>query len=125
MEERRKSKRLNVDMSLVISDIFKRDNVKIENINAAITVTNVSKLGIGFETEATLPIGYYFNAKIDFGNSNSSLYTVVRIARSEDIQNGIYYGCEFVGLAPILDMIFEDYNPGWDDYEIRFKTQGC
>lgn len=115
MENKRRSKRLDVDMSLTISDIFKQDNVKIENIDAPIRVTNISKSGIGFETEATLPLGYYFNAKINLGNTESSLYTVVRIIRAEGTPYGMYYGCEFIGLAPVLDLIFEDYNPKWDE----------
>lgn len=115
MEEKRSSKRLDVDMSLNISDIFKQDNVKIENIDAPIRVTNLSKSGIGFESEATLPVGYYFNAKINLGNSDSTLYTVVRIIRAEGTPYGMYYGCEFIGLAPILDLIFDDYNPEWDN----------
>ena len=64
MEEKRRSKRLDVDMSLMISNIFRQDNVMIENIDAPIRVTNISKSGIGFETQALIPIGYYFNAKI-------------------------------------------------------------
>lgn len=113
--EKRRSKRLDVDMTLKISNIFRQDNVMIENIDAPIRVTNISKSGIGFETEATLPIGYYFNARINLGNTESSLYTVVQIVRAEAMPDGMYYGCEFIGLAPILDLIFEDYNPGWDD----------
>ncbi len=115
MEEKRKSKRIDVDMSLNISDIFKQDNVRIENIEAPIHVTNISKLGIGFESQATLPVGYYFNTKINLGNSSSSLYTVVRIIRAKAIEDGMYYGCEFIGLAPILDLIFDDFNPDWDN----------
>ena len=115
MNEKRRSKRINVDMALNISNIFRQDNVMIENIDAPIQVTNISKRGIGFETQAVLPIGYYFNAKITLGNQESSLFTVVQIVRSEDRDGCFYYGCEFIGLAPILDFIFEDFNPGWDE----------
>lgn len=115
MTEKRKSKRINVDMALNISNIFRQDNVMIENIDAPIQVTNISKRGIGFETQAVLPIGYYFNAKITLGNQDSSLFTVVQIVRSEEKDGCLYYGCEFIGLAPILDFIFEDFNPGWDE----------
>ena len=115
MEEKRRSKRLDVDMSLMISNIFRQDNVMIENIDAPIRVTNISKSGIGFATQALIPIGYYFNAKINLGNKDSSLYTVVQIVRSEAHESHMYYGCEFIGLAPILDFVFEDFNPGWDD----------
>ena len=74
MTEKRKSKRINVDMKLKISDLFKQDNIKIEDIDAPIHVTNMSKGGIGFETKAILPTGYYFNTKlIDlFLNHNSA-----------------------------------------------------
>ena len=57
MEEKRRSKRLDVNMSLKISNLFRQDNVLIENIDAPIMVTNISKLGIGFETDAVLPVG--------------------------------------------------------------------
>ena len=115
MSEKRKSKRINVDMILNISNIFRQDNVMIENIDSPIHFTNISKVGIGFESTASLPLGYYFNANITLGDSNSRLYTVVRIIRSEKGEDTTYYGCEFIGLAPVLDYVFEDFNPGWDD----------
>lgn len=115
MIEKRKSKRIDVDMTLKISDLFKQDNVKIENISAPIKVTNISKSGIGFETSALLPINYYFNTKLTLGKESSVLYTVVQIVRVEAKDDVMYYGAKFIGLAPILDIIFEDYNPGWDD----------
>jgi hypothetical protein len=38
------------------------------------------------------------------------LYTVVKIIRSSEGENDhFFYGCEFIGLAPILDFIFDDY----------------
>ena len=115
MTEKRKSKRIDVDMTLKISDLFKQDNVKIENIGAPIKVTNISKSGIGFETNALLPVGYYFNTKLTLGNEQSVLYTVVQIVRVEAKDDTMYYGSQFIGLSPILDIIFEDYNPGWDE----------
>lgn len=113
--EKRKSKRLNVHIQLKISNLFHQNNVLIENIDAPIIVTNISKGGIGFESEAVLPTGYYFNAKINLGDSASSLYTVVQIVRSEKREASMYYGAEFIGLAPILDFIFEDYKPNWEE----------
>ena len=115
MTEKRSSKRIDVDMKLKISDLFKQDNVKIGNIDAPITVTNISKTGIGFITDALLPVGYYFNTKLTLGDENALLYTVVQIVRVEAKDDTMYYGAKFIGLAPILDIIFEDFNPGWDD----------
>lgn len=111
--EKRRDKRLNVDLSLNISNLFKQDNITISSIDAPINVTNISKGGLGFKTNATLPIGYYFNAKIKLGDENSMLYTVVRIIRSElNDDSTIYYGAEFIGLAPILDFIIDNYEAG-------------
>ncbi len=112
--EKRKSKRLNVNIELKISNLFNQNNVLIDNVDAPITVTNISKTGIGFESNAVLPTGYYFNAKINLGDSDSSLYTVVQIVRSEKREDSMYYGCAFIGLAPVLDFIFEDYKPNWE-----------
>lgn len=108
-EEKRRSRRIDVNMSLRISDLFKQDNEKISNIDAPIHVTNISRNGIGFITSAELPLGYYFNSKICLGSKESSLYTVVKIIRSVKDGSDYYYGCEFVGLAPILNYIFDEF----------------
>ena len=114
MQDKRRSKRLNVDMTLNISNLFKQDNVLIGNIDAPIHVVNISRNGIGFESEAILPVGYYFNAKINLGNEQSSLYTVVQIIRTEKKDDTMYYGCEFIGLSPVLNFIFEDFEKEYD-----------
>lgn len=108
--EKRRSKRQDIDLTLNISKLFKQDNISIQDIDSPIHVNNISRHGIGFTSIALLPIGYYFNAKIKLGNDDSMLYTVVKIIRSTTEDDGsIYYGCEFIGLAPILDFIFDDY----------------
>lgn len=109
MEEKRKFKRLPVDMKLEISNLFKQDNVVIKNIDAPIRVTNISKSGIGFESQAILPVGYYFNSKITLGGNLNNLYTVVQIVRVEKREDSIFYGCEFIGMAPVLNFIFDDF----------------
>ncbi|MBQ3585009.1 MAG: PilZ domain-containing protein [Lachnospiraceae bacterium] len=109
--EKRRSKRMNIDLKLNISNLFKQDNVVIANIDAPIQVTDISKGGIGFNSNATLPIGYYFNACIILGAEDSQFYTVVRIIRSALTSDGTstHYGAEFIGKAEILDYIFDEY----------------
>lgn len=110
MEEKRKTRRLPIALELSVSSLFKQDNVKVEVKDAPIVVTDVSKGGIGFESESILPIGYYFNARLEMGSNDSVLYTVVKIIRSAEGENGkIIYGCEFIGLAPVLGYIFDEY----------------
>lgn len=109
MEEKRKDKRIKVTMNLEISSLFKQDNVCVRNIDAPIHVVDVSRSGIGFETESDLPMGYYFNACIQLGAEDAKLYCVVKILRSMLLENGQkHYGCSFVGLAPVLSYIFDE-----------------
>ncbi len=109
MEEHRKSKRVELHMSLEVSSLFKQDNIKVNNIHAPIDIINISKSGIGFETESILPIGYYFNARLEFLNKGEALNCVVRILRQDKSKNGKnFYGCEFVGMASVFDYIFDN-----------------
>lgn len=110
MSEKRRNKRLPIDLILEISSLFKQDNIKVNHIHAPIEVTNISKGGIGFLSKSVLPVDYYFNAKLVLGHQDSTLYTVVRIVRAESLGEDIYnYGCEFVGMAPVLSYIFDEY----------------
>lgn len=110
MEEKRREKRMKISLYLEISSLFKQDNIQVENLNAPITVIDISKGGIGFTTTSTLPLGYYFNACLTMGKEDAKLYCVVKIIRSQKQEdNKILYGCEFIGMAPVLSYIFDDY----------------
>jgi hypothetical protein len=109
MEEKRHSKRYPVKMELEISSLFKQDNVKVDNIHAPIEVMDISKNGIGFRSSSVLPLNYYFNSKIQLGDTDSCLYTVVKIIRQQVVEEDVYfYGCEFVGMPSVLDYIFDE-----------------
>ena len=110
MEEKRRTNRMQVELSLKISSLFMQDNIKVENIDAPINVINISKGGIGFITESVLPLNYYFNATINLGDEDASLYCVVKIIRTKELADGMHlYGCEMIGLAPVLSFIFDNY----------------
>ena len=118
MEEKRRFKRLPVTLSLEVSSLFKQDHQKIEGIDAPIRVTDISKGGVGFVSTADMPLDYYFNACIQLGDESAKLFTVIKLLRKEDLgEDGFLYGCELVGLAPVLSYIFEDY-------EKQLKDQG-
>lgn len=97
-------------MTLEVSSLFKQDESKIENIDSPINIIDISKGGIGFESESDMPEGYYFNACLQLGeDEDARLYCVVKIIRKTAIEKGFRYGSELVGFAPILSYIFEDY----------------
>lgn len=110
MQEKRRYKRLPIELKLEVSEVFKQDNDVIRDLNTAINVIDISKAGIGFSTSTYLPEGYYFNATIVLETSEQKILTVVKILHREQLNDTEYrYGCEFTGLAGIFDSLFEDY----------------
>lgn len=109
MQEKRRSKRMPIQLELVVSNLFSQETTGVV-IDEPISVVDVSKLGIGFVTTNDLPLEYYFNARLELGTPENSLYCVVQIVRKQKLEDGkISYGCEFVGMAPVLQPIFDEY----------------
>ena len=111
MKERRRDKRSAIKLELEVSSLFKQDHVTIEHFDAPITVVDISRGGIGFHSKSILPVGYYFDASIQLNaEDDTKLCCVVKIIRAMELEDGIRsYGCEFVGLAPVLADILDDY----------------
>ena len=110
MQEKRRDKRISVALNLEISSLFKQDNVSVKDIDAPISVVDISRSGIGFLSNSNLPLGFYFNACIQLGNEDAKLYCVVKIIRSAKQEDDMtMYGCEFVGMAPVLSYIFDGF----------------
>ena len=108
MEDRRHSRRIKVTLNLVVSSLFIQDNEGI-SIESPIVVKDISRTGLGFVSKSILPLNYYFNASLNIGDESSVLYSVVKIVRCEALENDVYsYGCEFVGMAPVLGYIFDE-----------------
>lgn len=102
IRERRKYRRLPIELQLEVDEVFKQDNVVIKNLNASVCVFDISKSGIGFISDASLPLGYYFRGRINLGNDDF-FYVVIQIIRAHINEfNNKVYGAEFVGLAPFL-----------------------
>ncbi len=113
--ERRKFKRLPINMTLNIESLYKQDE-EYDAKNVAIQFTDISKSGIGFESHSDLPLGFYFNGKIEL-DDEKKFYGVLKIVRKVESGDSYHYGCEFVGLADILSGCLDDYENGIDDIE--------
>lgn len=115
-QEKRRSKRIPANLELNVSKLFQQEEIINLDVAVPIVVTDVSKLGIGFVTEGDFPLHYYFNAKLELGDKENSLYCVVRIVRKCPREDGtINYGCEFVGMAPVFGFIFEQYEEQYEE----------
>ncbi|MCI8626738.1 MAG: PilZ domain-containing protein [Lachnospiraceae bacterium] len=108
--EKRRAKRVPIELKLTVSSLFRQDNDQVGDVDAPIEVMNVSRTGIGFQTESVLPLGYYFNAVLHLlDREDARFHCVVKIIREETQTDGKkLYGCEFVGFPSILDYIFEE-----------------
>lgn len=109
--EKRRYKRIKADLKLNVSSLFQQNNVLISNIDSPINVVNVSKGGISFIAKSILPIDFYFNAALQLGDEEDILFCVVKIIRCMPIPDSdeYSYGCQFVGMAPVLGYIFDEY----------------
>lgn len=122
MIEKRMNERQKVSMQLTISSLFRQNNIEVVNVEAPIEVINISKTGLAFKTDSILPLDYYFNAKLQFGNDeNSILYSIIKIIRatlpvSEDDETTIY-GCEIIGMTPVHEEILAKYEAIFNDHE--------
>ena len=104
--EKRKAERLPIDLILGVSELFKQDNEFIKNVNAPIEVLDISRGGIGFHSESELPVGYYFNARIQVTDDlHSAFYTVVKIIRKSYVDDKVHS----YGFPSVLNYIFDDF----------------
>ena len=95
------SKRVPVHMHLTIESLYKSGETEKISVSEEITVTNISKRGIGFLCSRSLPLDHYFNAKLQI-DEEKMFYCVLKILRCKKINQGYQIGCEFTGLANIL-----------------------
>lgn len=106
--ERRKNKRFPFEITLKIEELYKQDNVKIEDLHEVFQVVDLSRSGVGFLCQHELPIDFYFNAQITI-DAEKHFYSVLKIVRKDHDEDSKYhYGCEFVGLADILSNLIEE-----------------
>ena len=111
MHEKRRYERLPIKLNLEVSNLFKQDTPPVQTAeHTEIEVFDISKAGIGFMSETELPVGYYFNARLEFETTDEIILSVVKILYVTPIGDcGYRYGCEFVGLAGIFNYLFDDY----------------
>lgn len=108
MYEQRRSRRMPIRLKLTVSSLFKQDNIQVKDLDAEIEVIDISRTGIGFISKSVFPIGYFFNATLQLGEEDQTLFSVVKIIRSRELEDGKFnYGCQFVGMASIFSDVFD------------------
>ncbi|MCT4633044.1 MAG: PilZ domain-containing protein [Firmicutes bacterium] len=106
-EEKRRFPRKDINLTIMVDELYRQNNEVIDDIHEEIEVTNISKTGLGFMCKSELPIGFYFNARITIDDENK-FYGVLRIIRKRELGDSNEYGCVFVGLADILSKCIDE-----------------
>lgn len=108
MDEKRRNKRVPLYANISIESLFRSGDQQPIKINTNIIVTNISKSGIGFISESELPLDHFFNSKVVI-DTERMFYCVLKVIRSQKINDGYQIGCQFIGLADILGHHIDDY----------------
>lgn len=106
MEERRRSKRLDLDVSVQLERLDTDGVTTLKFIH--VDVVDVSKTGIGFAATQKLEAGTYYDMKLQIW-TKEVIDAVVEIVRVEENENGYRYGAIFVGMTETNALKIEIY----------------
>ncbi len=95
-EERRKNKRLPLDVDLKLEELEIGEVVTVKYLN--VEVTDLSRSGIGFQCKHDLDVGKYFDIKLQIW-TKEIIECVIEVIRKNEGDDGMkHYGCKFVGM---------------------------
>lgn len=96
MEEKRKHKRLELDVNVQLERLDEEGVTTLKYVH--VDVTDISRSGIGFSCAKELDIGTYYDTRIQIW-TKEIIESVVEIVRREaDGAGGYRYGAVFIGL---------------------------
>ncbi|MBE6014448.1 MAG: PilZ domain-containing protein [Lachnospiraceae bacterium] len=95
-EERRKYKRLDLDVKIQLQCVSEGDITTEKYLH--VNVTNASEGGIAFRTKHELKVGSLYDTKLVIW-TKEELQTVIKIIRVTEKDDMYEYGCIFVGMG--------------------------
>ena len=108
MDEKRKSKRTELESKLMVSRLDKNEGAQ----EVVIDVINVSKTGIGFDCTAPLEIGAVYEGFLRIW-TQEVIHAFIEIVRIEKKEGTFNYGGLFIGM-PEMDaariMVYDTVN---------------
>lgn len=105
MEERRKNRRMELESRIEIKRLDKNG----ENEEAAISINDVSKTGVGFDCKEALAIGAVYEAYMTIW-TKEVIHAFIEIVRIEKKENTYEYGGIFVGMPEMDAQRIEVYD---------------
>jgi c-di-GMP-binding flagellar brake protein YcgR len=97
MEEKRKHKRLDIDVNVELERLDQDGVTTLKYLR--VDVADISRSGMAFVTDRELEMNSYFDTKIQIW-TKEIVEAVIEVVRKEEEGNGAYkYGCIFVGMT--------------------------
>lgn len=96
MNEKRNSRRLDLDVTVELNRIDDNDGVTtLKLIN--VEVTDLSKSGIGFTSKTKLDLDSFYNTKLQIW-TKETIDAIIEIVRCVETEDGYHYGAKFIGM---------------------------
>ena len=96
MEEKRKSKRLDLDVTVELERVDQGGVTTLKIVH--VDIINLSRSGIGFKAAQALDVGTYYDTKLTIW-TKEVIDAVIEIVRRQETEDGYVYGAEFIGMT--------------------------
>lgn len=109
MEERRRSKRMELSAKLLVKRMDRSVYGEEINDEVNIQITDVSKTGVGFLCDAGLEVGAVYESFLTIW-TKEVLHCFLEVVRVDPGEDGMYiYGAIFIGMTEIDASRIETY----------------
>ena len=106
MEEKRRNKRLELDVTVELERLDKDEMTTLKY--AHVETTDLSKSGIGFKSKQKLEVGSFYNTKLQIW-TKEVIEAIIEIVRCEETKDGYEYGGVFIGMLDTDAMKIDIY----------------
>ena len=96
MEEKRKHKRLDLDVKIKLERLDEDGVTTLKYAN--VDVTDISRSGIGFWSQRPLEVGTYYDTKIQIW-TKEVVDAVIEIVRVDEVDGKYRHGATFIGMT--------------------------
>lgn len=96
MEEKRKHKRLDLDVTVELERLDKDGVTTLRYVH--VDITDLSRSGIGFKANQALEVGTYYDTKLTIW-TKEVIDAVIEVVRYKETDDGYEYGAEFIGMT--------------------------
>lgn len=96
MEERRRSRRLPLDVALELERIDNQGITTLKYVHIA--VHDLSKAGLGFHAQQELEVDSFYNVKLEIW-TKEVINSIIKIVRCKQHDDYFEYGAQFVGMT--------------------------